>query len=75
MLLQRIDEVWLRDELMSRATEHPRLFVPYVDVNVLKSYCRSSIVVLYAFISEVLTYNHRVFLVEAFEIWGFVFGK
>ena len=40
MLLQRIDEVRLRDERMLYVTEHPRLFVPYVDVNVLKSYFR-----------------------------------
>ena len=40
MLLHRIDEVRLRDECMLHVTEHPRLFVHCVDVNVWKGYCR-----------------------------------
>ena len=40
MLLQRFDEVLLRDEQMLHVTEHPRLLVTYMDVNVWKSYCR-----------------------------------
>ena len=69
MLLQRIDEVWLRDECMLHVTEHLRLFVYYVGVNVLNSYCRLVILITYT-LSTIVVLQTLLFVIKFISIFS-----